>query len=239
MEDSVFFWLILDAFHWVLLSVGLIGSSNYWNESFGFPEAAHPFQSHHVHTITFFGWRSAFGVVGDGSFCLPRDIFHLHYYTVCAFYHPSQFIQKTKCFCYVLSRELHSEIWSRRLCFFFLMCSPNIFNKSSYHSVLIFSGWVGYSEYVTYLPCGIKFIVLHVSVWLLSPSTGLPNRGASSSKKSLPWNWANHFWHIWSVTRPFLYTLQIFLCASVAFLPWNNKAYYSENVAFFPFRLQY
>ena len=34
----IFCLLILDAFHQVLLSVGLIGSSPYWNQLFGFPE---------------------------------------------------------------------------------------------------------------------------------------------------------------------------------------------------------
>ena len=133
----VFFWRILGAFHWVLLSVDLIGSSHCWSESFGVPEEAHPFQSHHVHTITF-GWRSAFGVVGGGSFCLPRDIFHLHYYTVSSFYHLSQFIQKTKCFCYVLSRELHSDIWSRRL-FFFSLCVTQTYLIKAVTTVLWFS----------------------------------------------------------------------------------------------------
>ena len=33
--------LILDAFHRVPFSVGLIGSSTCWNESFGLPEGAH------------------------------------------------------------------------------------------------------------------------------------------------------------------------------------------------------
>ena len=32
----IFCWLIPDAFHWVLLSVRLIGSGTCWNESFGF-----------------------------------------------------------------------------------------------------------------------------------------------------------------------------------------------------------
>ena len=36
-----FCWLILDAFHWVLLSVGLTGSSTSWNWLFGFLERAH------------------------------------------------------------------------------------------------------------------------------------------------------------------------------------------------------
>ena len=37
----VFCLLILDAFHQVLLSVGLIGSSTCWNKSFALPEGAH------------------------------------------------------------------------------------------------------------------------------------------------------------------------------------------------------
>ena len=54
---------------------------------------------------------------------------------------------------------------------------------------------------------------INVSIWLLSTSTGLPNQGALSSKKSQTWNFANHFWHIWSVTAPSPYTAQIFFFA--------------------------
>lgn len=36
-----FYWLILDVFHWMLLSVGLIRSSTCWNWFFGFPEESH------------------------------------------------------------------------------------------------------------------------------------------------------------------------------------------------------
>ena len=74
----VFCWLIVDTFCRVLLSFGLIGSSTCWNESFGFPEKAHIIedsQSHHIHNITFFGWRPSFGAVGGGSFHLPHDLF--------------------------------------------------------------------------------------------------------------------------------------------------------------------
>ena len=75
---SIFYWLIPEAFHWVLLSVGLIGSSTCWNQSFGFPEEAHNrglFQSHHIYNITFFGWRPDFSVDVGGSFCLSHNLF--------------------------------------------------------------------------------------------------------------------------------------------------------------------
>ena len=42
MDDYTFFWwLTPDAFHWMLLSLGLIDSSTYWNSLSGFPEGAH------------------------------------------------------------------------------------------------------------------------------------------------------------------------------------------------------
>ena len=74
----------------------------------------------------------------------------------------------------------------------------------------MFSAWFGYFEYVSYLLRGIMLIVLNVSSWSLSTSTGPPNGGALSSKKSLAQNLANHFWHIGSVTAPSPYTAKIF-----------------------------
>ena len=75
---------------------------------------------------------------------------------------------------------------------------------------MIFSAWFGYFEYVGYLPRRIMLIVLNVSIWLLSTSTSLPNHGASSSEKSPARNFANHVWHVWSVTAPSPHTAQIF-----------------------------
>ena len=56
-----------------------------------------PFQSHHIHTITFLGWKLAFLMVGVGSFHLPHSLFHLHYCTVSTFHCLSKFILKIKC----------------------------------------------------------------------------------------------------------------------------------------------
>ena len=41
MGSCIICWLILETFHWELLSVGLMGSSSCWNQSFGFSEEAH------------------------------------------------------------------------------------------------------------------------------------------------------------------------------------------------------
>ena len=59
---------------------------------------------------------------------------------------------------------------------------------------------------------------ISVSISLLSTSIGLPYCGASSSKKSPAGNFANHFWHVRSVTAPSPYTAQVFV--SVALLPF-------------------
>ena len=85
---------------------------------------------------------------------------------------------------------------------------------------MIFSAWFGYFDYVGYLPCGITLIAPNVSIWLLLTLTGLSNHGASSSEQSPAGNFANYFWHVWSVTTPFPYTTQIFfffLCFSCVF----------------------
>ena len=67
---------------------------------------------------------------------------------------------------------------------------------------MIFSAWFGYYEYVGYLLRGMMLIILSVSIWSLSASSGLPGRGASSSGKSPAWNFTNHFWHVQSDTAP-------------------------------------
>ena len=66
---------------------------------------------------------------------------------------------------------------------------------------MIFRAWFGYSEYVSYLPNGITLIVLSVSIWSLSASTGLPNRGASSNEKSPTWNSAKQFLKFFFIER--------------------------------------
>ena len=47
---------------------------------------------------------------------------------------------------------------------------------------------------------------VNVLIWSLSTSTGLPDRGTSSSMNSPEWNLANLFWHVQSVTVPSPYT---------------------------------
>ena len=60
---------------------------------------------------------------------------------------------------------------------------------------------------------------INILIWLPSTSSGLPDRGASSSREKSPTqSYTNHFWHIRSVTAPSPYTVQIFFCNSVAFL---------------------
>ena len=88
--------------------------------------------------------------------------------------------------------------------FFPLMCNPNIevMNITKWVQV-IFNIWFDYFEYVSYLSNGITLIVFNVSIWSLSTSAGLPDWGASSSKKSLAWNFGNHFWHTQSITSPY------------------------------------
>ena len=50
---------------------------------------------------------------------------------------------------------------------------------------MIFNAWFGFSEHVGYFPYDIKLTVLiSVSIWSLSTSTGLPERGTSPHMKS-------------------------------------------------------
>ena len=51
----------------------------------------------------------------------------------------------------------------------------------------------------------------------------LPDHGASSSKKTPAQNFANYFWHIWSVMAPSSYTAQIFVFQLCFDLSWNDK----------------
>ena len=66
-RQCVFCWLIMDAFHQVLLSVDLIRNRTCWNLCFGFPEGAHyrhtlpilPYTQHHflwMKTGLWCGW---------------------------------------------------------------------------------------------------------------------------------------------------------------------------------------
>ena len=98
---------------------------------------------------------------------------------------------------------------------------------------MILSAWFGYFEYVDYLPHGILLTVLKYCLsFIASCSTGLPNHGASSNKKSLTRNFTKCFGHVQSVTAPFLYIAKIFVFCLHFYLSWNNKAYYDKNVAF-------
>ena len=76
---------------------------------------------------------------------------------------------------------------------------------------------------------------INVSIWQLSTSTGLPDRGASSSEKSLAWNFANHFW-IYPISHStfsiYSTNLSLFFAIQLCYLSWNNKAQYAENIAY-------
>ena len=80
----------------------------YLSELFGFPEGAHIIEDSHIHNITFPGWRPAFGVVGGGSFQLPRSLFlSILLYSI-HFHRLSQFVLKTECFHYV---SVENRMW--------------------------------------------------------------------------------------------------------------------------------
>ena len=70
-----------------------------------------PFQSHHIHNITFFGWRPAFG---GGSFRLPYSLFRSTLLYSIHFSSPVTICFKNRTFSLCFSRESHAEIWSRR-----------------------------------------------------------------------------------------------------------------------------
>ena len=70
-------------------------------------------QSHDIHNIAFFGLRSAFGVVGGGSFRLPHDLFHSTLLYSIHLSSPVKICFENGTFSLCLSRELHAEIWSR------------------------------------------------------------------------------------------------------------------------------
>ena len=68
------------------------------------------FQSHHIHNFTLFGWRSAFGVVSGGSFCLPHDLVCSTLLYSIHFSSPVTICFKNGTFSLCFSRELHMEI---------------------------------------------------------------------------------------------------------------------------------
>ena len=160
----VFCWLILEVFHRVLLSVGLIGSSTCWNEVSGFSEIAHTrglFQSHHVHNITFFGWRLlAFGMVGVVLLARPEISSIPHYCSVSTFHHLSEFVLKVECFHYV---EVKNCMWKYGQEDFFsqLIWNPGfkVINITKLVQMVL-NVWFGYFKLVGYLPHGMTLTVL-------------------------------------------------------------------------------
>ena len=115
-----FCWLILDAFHWGLLSVGLIDNSTCWDESFGL--------AHHRGCPSIYttlpsldeDWPLVWLVVG-GHFTFPVIFSIPHYCTVPSFHRPTEFVLKNG-FSLCFSRKLQVEIRSRR--FFFTYVEP-------------------------------------------------------------------------------------------------------------------
>ena len=101
---SIFCWLIPEAFHWVLLSVGLIGSSTCWNQSFGFPEEAHNRGLSSNPTIN----TTSPSLVEDQTlvwmlvvhFACSTISFAPRYCKVSTFHHLSQFVFKLERFCF-------------------------------------------------------------------------------------------------------------------------------------------
>ena len=123
----IFCWLILDTSCRMLLSVGQIGSSTFWNESFVFWKELiiEGSQSYHIYTIIVFEWRLAFDVVGSSLFCLPHDLlcsillYSIHLSS------PITICFKNGMFSLCLSRESQIEIQSKRCCLFNL-CETQI-----------------------------------------------------------------------------------------------------------------
>ena len=102
----VFCWLIPDAFHWGLISVGLNGSSTCWNETFGL---AHHRGCPSIDTTLPFldeDWPLVWLVVIH--FAWPTISSIPHYCTVSTFHHPSPFVLKTEHFCYV---SVENPMW--------------------------------------------------------------------------------------------------------------------------------
>ena len=112
--------------------------------------------------ITFFGWRLAFGVVGDDSLWLPQNHFHSTLLYSIHFSLPVTICFKNRMFLLHLSRDSYVEIRSRRFLSTSLMWNPNIKVINITNLVqMIFNAWFAYFEYASYLPCGITLIVLN------------------------------------------------------------------------------
>ena len=124
-----FYWLILDAFHWVLLSVSLTGSSTSWNWLFGFLGGAHyrGLLSNPTIYTTSPSLDEAFCVADGGSFRLSHDLFHSTLLNSIHFSLPVTIYIKNGTLSLHFSRESHVEIWSRR--FFWLNLSRTQISK--------------------------------------------------------------------------------------------------------------
>ena len=104
------------------------------------------------------------------------------------------------------------------------MWKLNIKHQSNEHNQalqMIFSTWFGYFECVGYPPCGITLIALNYCLDLIfinfnwsTPPWSIVQWEISST--NLQWFFANHFWHVWSVTAPSPYT-NLFLRFSCIF----------------------
>ena len=81
----------MDAFCYVLPSVGLNRSLS-WRTLF---------QSHHIHIITFFGWRAALVWLVVAHLICPTVSSIAHYCTVSTFHHLSQLVLKMEHFYYL------------------------------------------------------------------------------------------------------------------------------------------
>lgn len=104
----VFYRLILDAFHWVLLSVGLIRSSTCWNWFFGFPEESHNRGLLSNPTIHISSLDEDWPLVVVVHFAHPT-ISSILRYCIASTVHQNLFLKTV--FSLHFSRELHVQIW--------------------------------------------------------------------------------------------------------------------------------
>ena len=135
-----------------------------------------------------------------------------HYCTVSTFHSPITIWFKNGTFSLCLSGEAHGKYGQEG---FLHLTYVERKHQSDEHNQagasdfqrLIWIFWVCWLSPVWY---NVDCSQLMFSIWSLSTSTGLPNHGASSSEKSPVQDFANHFWHVQSITAPSPYTAQIF-----------------------------
>ena len=118
-----------------------------------------------------------------------------------------------------------------------LMWNPNIEVRNiTKLGQMIFNAWLGYFEYVSYLPRGITIYCSHLmsqfdhyQLQLVYPSIGSNiQQEISSTKLYKP------LFDTFYQSQHILHILHIFFGISVAFyLSWSNKAWYAKNVTFF------